>query len=544
MDTAIVIGSGIAGCACAVRLADAGVHVLLVSPFPSERSQSVMAAGGINAVLRDCEAGDSIASHIDDTMNGGRGIAGKRAVKSLCEHAPDVIEYLERIGTVFSLDSDGTLARRAFGGQSHRRTCYCGSSTGKQIVSALVMEVRRFEAQGLIQRRFWGCFHSALIEDGRCYGAMLYDEASGGLVLERADALVMATGGQNGLFGKTTGSTQCDGYAAGKLFLQGVDLKNLEFIQYHPTTIETPQKRMLISEAVRGEGGRLFYLDGGERVYFMEEKYGSRGNLMPRDIVSQEIEATGCEVYLDAAFLGKRVIDERLPEVRDICQKYRGIDIAKEPIPVAPSVHFFMGGIAVDNNHETNIENLFAIGECASIYHGANRLGGNSLLSAVYSGWAAADAIADRGPSGMAPDFSAMLSKESEKLLRMRESSSKFPAMYMRDLLAKTMNDKLGIVRDEEMLAKGIADVDYYLSIADKISYDPSVMMYTNYSLTGILALAKATLSCARQRRESRGAHFRSDYPATQDSFAFASVVSYDDGEYRVWLDKDGRYER
>ena len=310
MDKAIVIGSGIAGCACAVRLADAGVHVLLVSPFPSERSQSVMAAGGINAVLGDCEAGDSVASHVDDTMNGGHGIAGEQAVKSLCEHASDVVEYLERIGTVFSL--------------------------------------------------------------------------------EPADALVMATGGQNALFGKTTGSTQCDGYAAGKLFMQGVDLKNLEFIQYHPTTIETSQKRMLISEAVRGEGGRLFYLKGGERVYFMEEKYGSRGNLMPRDIVSQEIEATGCEVYLDAAFLGKRVIDERLPEVRDICQKYRGIDIAKEPIPVVPSVHFFMGGIAVDNQHETNVENLFAIGECASIYHGANRLGGNSLLAAVYSGWVAA----------------------------------------------------------------------------------------------------------------------------------------------------------
>ena len=503
-----------------------------------------MAAGGINAVLRDCEVGDSIASHIDDTMNGGRGIAGKQAVKSLCEHAPDVLEYLERIGTVFTLDSDGTLARRAFGGQSYRRTCYCGSSTGKQIVSALVMEVRRFEARGLIQRRFWGCFHSALIKDGRCYGAMLYDEASGNLVLERADALVVATGGQNALFGKTTGSTQCDGYAAGKLFMQGVDLKNLEFIQYHPTTIETPQKRMLISEAVRGEGGRLFYLDGGERVYFMEEKYGSKGNLMPRDIVSQEIEATGREVFLDAACLGKRVIDERLPEVRDICQTYRGIDIAKEPIPVAPSVHFFMGGIAVDNKHETNIENLFAIGECASIYHGANRLGGNSLLSAVYSGWVAADAFAGRELSGAAPDFSAMLSEESEKLARMRASESKFPAMYMRDLLAKTMNEKLGIVRDEEMLAEGIADVDYYLSIVDKISYDPSVMMYVNYSLPGILALAKATLWCARQRRESRGAHFRSDYPAALESFGFASIVSYDDGECRVWLDKDGRYER
>lgn len=544
MDKAIVIGSGIAGCACAVRLAEAGVHVLLVSPFPSERSQSVMAAGGINAVLASHDPGDSIACHIDETMNGGRGIAGEQAVRSLCEHAPAIVEYLERIGTVFSLDSDGELARRAFGGQSHRRTHYCGSSTGKQIVSALVMEVRRFEARGLIQRKLWSCFHSALIEDGRCHGAVLFDETSGGLVLEQADALVMATGGQNALFGKTTGSTQCDGYAAGKLFMQGVDLKNLEFIQYHPTTLQTHQKRMLVSEAVRGEGGRLFYLEGGERVYFMEEKYGSRGNVMPRDIVSQEIAATGREVYLDAVPLGKRVIDERLPEVRDLCQTFGGIDIAKEPIPVAPSVHFFMGGIAVDNQHETNIENLFAIGECASIYHGANRLGGNSLLAAIHSGWVAADAIADRGPAGASPDFSAVLSAENHKLARMRETSSKFPAMYMRDLLAKTVNEALGIVRDEATLAQGLSDIDYYLSVADKISYGPNVMMYTNYSLPGILVLAKAAILCAQQRRESRGAHFRSDYPATQASLAFASIVSYNGGDYAVWLDKDGRYER
>ncbi len=544
MDKVVVIGSGIAGCACAVRLAEAGIHVQLVSPYPSERSQSVMAAGGINAVLSDCEEGDSIACHVQDTLRGGHNLAGTQAVRTLCERAPEVIAYLERIGTVFSLEADGSLARRAFGGQTHRRTYYCGSSTGKQIVSALVMEVRRFETQGLIRRRLWSSFHSALIRDGRCFGAILYDEKSGNLMAEHADALVMATGGQNALFGKTTGSTQCDGYAAGKLFAQGVDLKNLEFVQYHPTTLETSQKRMLISEAVRGEGGRLFYLEHGERIYFMEEKYGDGGNLMPRDVVSQEMAATGRETYLDASFLGKDLIDKRLPEVRDICSKYRGIDVAAEPIPVAPSVHFFMGGIAVDNNHETNIQNLFAAGECASMYHGANRLGGNSLLAAICGGWVVADTIADRSRAGASPDFAALLREENQKLARMRDTSSVFPVMYIRDLLAKTMAECLGIVRNDSSLADGISDVDYYLSIAEKISYDPSAMMYANYSLVGILTLAKATLACARQRRESRGAHVRSDYPASQDSLCHASIVSYENGRYRVWLDKDKRYER
>ena len=544
MDRVVVIGSGIAGCACAVRLAEADVHVTLVSPFPSERSQSVMAAGGINAVLENCEAGDSVASHIDDTMDGGRGIAGQAAVRHLCEHASDVVEYLERIGTVFTLDRDGSLARRAFGGQTHRRTYYCGSSTGKQIVLALVMEVRRFEARGLIQRKLWSCFHSAPIQDGRCYGAILFDEASGGLTMELADALVVATGGQNALFGKTTGSTQCDGYAVGRLFMQGVDLKNLEFIQYHPTTLETPQKRILVSEAVRGEGGRLFYLDGGERVYFMEEKCGARGNLMPRDVVSQQIAAVGRQVYLDATVLGKRVIDERLSEVRDVCWKYRGIDIAKEPIPVAPSVHFFMGGIAVDNSHETNVENLFAIGECASMYHGANRLGGNSLLSAVYSGWVAADAIAGRDSVRTAPDFSTLLSEEGRKLARMCAASGTVPAARVRDAITETMDRKMGVVRDGDALAEGMADIDRCLSDVGTISYDPHVMMYMNYCLPGLLVLARAALACAEHRTESRGAHVRSDYPAARDDFAFASIVSYNEGEFKVWLDKDGRYER
>ena len=194
---------------------------------------------------------------------------------------------------MFSVDDDGRPARRAFGGQSYKRTCYCGASTGKQIVTALVMEARRLEASGKIRRGLGKCFHSALIKDGVCYGALFFDEHTGNISAEYADAVVVATGGQNALFGKTTGSTQCDGYTAGKLFTQGVELKNLEFIQFHPTTIETSQKRMLLSEAARGEGGRLFYLDKGKRVYFMEDKYGPGGNLLPRDIVSREIYGAG-----------------------------------------------------------------------------------------------------------------------------------------------------------------------------------------------------------------------------------------------------------
>lgn len=546
MKNAIIIGGGISGMCCAVKLAEAGIQVQIVSPHPSERSQSVMAAGGINAVLKGYEQGDSVACHIEDTLKGGNYLAGKEAVTGLCGHADEIIRYLEKIGTVFSVDENGNPARRAFGGQSFNRTCFCGASTGKQIVSALIMESRRLEAAGMIRRGFWTYFHSALIRDGICYGALIYDERTGKIEAQYADVLVMATGGQNALFGKTTGSTQCDGYAAGRLFMQGVELKNLEFIQYHPTTLETVQKRMLISEAVRGEGGRLFYEENGNRVYFMEDKYGPKGNLMTRDVVSREIdkiEKAGKEVFLDITFLGEKEIRRRIPEVSDLCMKYRGIDISREPIPVSPSVHFFMGGIAVHLNHETNIKNLFAVGECASIYHGANRLGGNSLLAAMYSGMVAAKEIASREFSQERPDFSGQAEEENLRLQKMRETKSPFPVMYMRDMLADTMRQNLGIVRDEESMKKGLEDIDYYLSVCERISYDSSVLMYTNYSLRAILTLARATMTCALQRKESRGSHFRSDHPETDNNCAHASIIAYDNGQYRIRMDKEHYYE-
>ena len=545
MKKVLIIGSGIAGLSCAISCAEKDMEVTLVSPFPSERSQSVLAAGGINAVTNSHEAGDCIESHIKDTLIGGCNIAGENAVRGLCESAPEIIAWLEKLGTVFTTESDGGVSKRAFGGQSHKRTCYCGASTGKQIVTALVMEARRYEGLGRIKRRLWMDFYSALIRDGICRGAVFYNEATGQPEAITADSVVIATGGQNALFGKTTGSTQCDGYVAGKLFMQGVELKNLEFIQYHPTTIETGQKRMLISEAVRGEGGRLYYSDeeSGRRVWFMEEKFGERGNLMPRDVVSRCMEETGKDIFLDITFLGRDKIRKKLPEVYDLCKKYRGIDISKQSIPVLPSVHFFMGGIAVKNNHETNVRNLYAIGECASIYHGANRLGGNSLLAAIYGGKVAAASIEKSKSERADIDFSTEVCEAAEKLSFLRGSQSPYPVKYIRDMLAETMREHLGIVRNAEKLKKGIDDVSFYLSVADKIHYDRSELVYFGYSLSGILTLAKATLICALSRDESRGAHFRSDYPAANDDKKAATIITYGNGSYQTYLDTEGKYE-
>ena len=570
MKRVLVIGSGISGLTTAIECASRDMEVLLVSPFPSERAQSVLAAGGINAALDHKNEQDSVESHIEDTLKGGAYLAGKRAVTGLCEAAPEILEWLEHLGTVFSRTGDGRIDQRAFGGQSHRRTCYCGASTGKQIVTALVMEARRYEGMGQIKRLLWTDFHSGLIRDGVCYGARLYNEAAHNLEDVMADAVVIATGGQNALFGKTTGSTQCDGYTAGKLFLQGVELKNLEFIQYHPTTILTGQKKMLVSEAARGEGGRLYYEEGGKRVYFMEEAYGERGNLMPRDVVSRTMYEHGKPVFLDVTFLGKKKILERIPEIYDLCMKYRGIDISKESIPVEPSVHFFMGGIAVNLKHETKIRNLYAVGECASMYHGANRLGGNSLLAAVYSGRVAARAIAEATaetatvgsgmtteagmkatagtggsglPAELASYFAAELAEEQKRLETGYGIPDGIPAADVKARLAEIMNNRLGIVREETSLKQGIAEVDELLELAGRLHFDGSELPYFNYSIEGILMLAKATLTAAESRRETRGAHVRRDHPDTKDEFGAAGIISCSDGVISTRLDREGAYE-
>lgn len=534
MKQILIIGSGISGLTCAIECARLGNHVILAAPFPSERSQSVMAAGGINAALNTKGENDSVACHVEDTLRGGCNIASRTAVEGLCARGPEIISWLESLGTVFTRDDAGRIDLRRFGGQTNKRTAFAGASTGKQIVTALVHEARRYECSGQIERRLGLHFHSALLQDGKCFGALLYHSGTRSLEAIYADAVVMATGGQNGLFGKTTGSSLCDGYAAGKLFCQGAKLKNLEFIQYHPTTIETAQKRMLITEGARGEGGRLYYLDGDRRIYFMEDKYGERGNLMPRDVVSKCIYDAPSQVYLDISFLDPKTIRNNLTEVDTVCRNYAGIDVTKESIPVYPSVHFFMGGLAVDNSHRTNLEHLYAIGECASIYHGANRLGGNSLLSAIYSGMTAAQALSEEESPRSAPDFSAYISEQDRLMERRLASRSKFSAVYVRQDLTQIMQDDLGITRTGEKLSNGLDSVDFYLSVSDKLVFDSEISPYQGYSLKSILTLAKAVLTCALERKETRGAHIREDYPERRDEYQRATVISYHGGNFKT----------
>ena len=319
------------------------------------------------------------------------------------------------------------------------------------------------------------------------------------------------------------------------------------------SAVQELEKELGIVIFNRGGKGVTLTSDGAEFLQLARQvatqydrlldKYGKNGNLMTRDVISREMEACGHDVFLDISFLDRKTIDSRLGEVRDLCMKYGNLDITRSPIPVAPSVHFFMGGLAVHLNHETNLRNLFAVGECASMYHGANRLGGNSLLSAIYSANVAADEISGRSSDADSHDFTEEINDRQKKLDEKLASQSRFPSVYVRNMLSDTMRRNLGIVREEGSLGKGIGELDYYISVADQIRYDSSVNPYDNYSLNGILALARATLECALLRKESRGSHFRSDYPETDDSQAFSSLISYDGGKYTVHPDKEFFYE-
>ncbi|MBQ6218790.1 MAG: FAD-binding protein [Methanosphaera sp.] len=530
MKNVIIIGAGLAGLTCSLKLAEKGIKVKLFSPSNSEQSQSVMAMGGINAALNTKGQDDSTQKHYKDTINGGQKINNPDAVMKLTEDAPKIIEWLSDIGTSFTRDENGNVDLRYFGGQKNMRTAYAGAKTGKQIVTSINMKCRKYESENMI-KRFVGWRFLSLItteDTGECAGVVLLNEDTNKIEEFFADYVVIATGGMNKLFGKISGSLQNDGCATARLLKQNVKLANLEMIQYHPTTINTPVKRMLITEAARGEGGRLYTLVDGKKWYFMEEWYPELGALMPRDVVSRSIYKVCNQmnlringenfVYLDITHLPEESIKVKLDEVYDVCTQYLNINPIHEPIPVYPGVHYFMGGILTDDEHKTNIKNLFAVGECSCQYHGANRLGGNSLLGAIHGGWIAAEEIAkDKKKSEKVVNHN-VLEKELkyyDKWLEIQKKDNLISSYAIEEKLFEIMNNVMGIYRNEKELDEGIRLLK---EIEENIDNINSHECYYDYiQLNSLITLAKAMILSANERRESRGSHQRIDYPETND---------------------------
>ncbi len=512
-----IVGAGLAGLSAAITLAREGYSIRLISRQRSERAQSVMAEGGINAALDTMGEDDNIKYHFEDTIRGGVYIADPNAVQNLVSRAPDTVKELRDLGCAFHIRGDKIVLRN-FGGQKKKRTAYAMSSTGKVLMTTLIDECRKYEADDHIKRFAHHDFIELIIEEGKCKGVKILDEYSK-KAYDFMGPVVLAIGGMNGMFnGWTTGTTQNDAQAAATLFTQGVAFSNLEMIQYHPTTIPLPAKRGLISEAARGEGGRLYIMRNGQKYYFMEEKFPELKNLMPRDVVSRQMyfavhdDANEDQVYLEMTHIADEIWRDKLTDLREEVIHYMNIDPKEEPIPVAPGIHYFMGGIDVDAAHRTNIGNLYAAGECSSQYHGANRLGGNSTLGAIIGGKIAAETIMSDLKD---MEFSTDIKETSADLIE--------DNMAFRQELTDVLIKSLGIVRDEESLNRAYDTTNEMIANDDLSKYDKRRVM-----------LSRAMIQSALSRRESRGAHYRSDYPDTLDEYKKISLARFIDGEVDI----------
>jgi succinate dehydrogenase / fumarate reductase flavoprotein subunit len=583
----IVVGGGLAGLACAIKLAEEGVTVDLFSMVPVKRSHSVCAQGGINAcndVAR--QQGYSEWEHFDETIYGGDYLADQPPVLEMTTWAPRIIDLLDRMGVPFNRTPEGQRALRLFGGSLYKRTFFAGATTGQQLLYALDEQTRRREAEGLVNKyEFWEFLWPVIHDAGgtrQCVGIVAQDMRTMQIRAFRADAVVMATGGNGLIFGKSTMSVICTGGAASRCYQAGAMYGNPEMVQVHPTAIPGEDKCRLISESARGEGGRVWVprkpgdkrspnsIPEGERYYFLEEKYPKYGNLVPRDIATREIFQVcqeglgvggGNMVYLDLGDevkkRGREAILKKLEGILEIYEKFVGTDPLEQPMKIFPAVHYSMGGLwttftkdektgglkaGAPNNMMTNVPGLYAMGEVNFAFHGANRLGANSLLSCIFEGLFGGPSVrsytTDAAPVAAAdvPQsvYDAAVRQEADKQQWLLKNDGDENPYLLWQEMGKWMTDNCTVIRHNDRLRETLARCQEWKERYRRVRLSDTGM-WTNQNLSfaratrDMIVLAEAILQGALLRNESRGTHYKPEFPDRNDAeFLKATIATYD----------------
>ncbi len=524
----LIVGAGLAGMRAAIA-APPDLNVALLSKVHPVRSHSVAAQGGINAAIGEQ---DSWEAHAYDTAKGGLYLGDQDAIEAMCREAPQDILELERMGVIFSRTPEGRIAQRPFGGAGFPRTCYAADRTGHALLHAMYEQLMKRRCR--VYEEWY--VTALLVEQGRCCGVMAWDLVHGGLQALRAKAVILATGGSGRVFSTSTNAVINTGDGMALAYRAGLPLEDMEFVQFHPTTLK--DTGILITEGARGEGGYLLNTLG-ER--FMKRYAPEQMELATRSTVSlaigQEIQegrgVDGC-VLLDLRHLGRTRILERLPQIRELALEFAGLDPIETPIPIRPGAHYQMGGVKTNTWGETGLPGLFAAGECACVsVHGANRLGGNSLLETIVfgrrAGTRAAAAIRDYDLRPVPED---VLKSEEQRLNTLLTNPGPERAWQIRDDLGKTMSLNLGIFRTKQSMQEALGAIQALKARANRMCVQDKGRIFNTdliqaLELQCLLDIADTIVVSALGREESRGAHYRADFPTRNDSAWLRHTVSH-----------------